>query len=186
MRNDRMGPALAVTATGLVKASGFFVSVRAGLDQGHRSLPAFAPQIEMAIGKTDGPLLQLGLLFPECFACLEILARPALAIGIPVNIRSNPDHATMMICHQPILVDLFGLELPVGRGDLEQVAANPVTRGYVDVVFVNDRRWDNRNAPTPGSTPEHFTVLGATPTTLSWVSWMNCRFPPISAGTIEL
>ena len=71
------------------------------------------------------------------------------------------------------------------RRDLEQVAADVVAGGDEDVVVGVDRRGDDGGLALAPACQSTSPFSASTPATLSPVSWMYVRLPPMSAGTID-
>ena len=80
---------------------------RRGLNE-HQHAVVFRQAIEHAVSVGDGALAQSVLLGPDFFPGLEILADPADAIGITVEIALHEDYPAVMVFHHLVEVDVVG------------------------------------------------------------------------------
>src|SRR5208282_6346221 len=120
-----MRPTVFRASVGLVKAAFFPVAVRGGLGQRDNALSRLAAQIKMAVGASERAFAN-PFIAPNQVPGPELLANPALAIRVAVEVLTHPHHTAMMVDHVLVRIDLPGLERASGLGDLEQNAADPV------------------------------------------------------------
>src|SRR5260221_3637560 len=78
---------------------------------------------------------------PLDLAGQEILADQPVPVAEAVNVAVNQDHAAVMIDLVVVVVHLFGGKFPVAAGELDEIAADAVAGGRINVmVVINGRR----------------------------------------------
>ena len=111
--------------------------------------------VQHAVGVVDRALAE-ALVAPDLLAGHQILADPAVAVRMAVDVPVDPHHAAVMVLHHlVVLVD--GLDRVPVVGDLHQLAADAVARRGVHVAGVRDDRGDHRDAAGELGTPEHLS-----------------------------
>src|ERR1035437_7356268 len=98
-RNDRMGPTVFVAAVGLVEAAFFRPARGCRIEQHHGSRSAFSAEIEYTARACERALSQFLFFPPYHFAGLEVLAKPAFAIGMAVELVAHLHHAAVLVFH---------------------------------------------------------------------------------------
>src|SRR5262249_45199137 len=144
------------------KATVFLPALRRRLDEDHLAA-LLAVAIQLVLGAGQAALAELALLGPNNLARLEILANPALAIGIAVDVSLVEHHAAVVVDHVRVGVDFLGLEAvrAIAR-ELDQVTAGAVAGGDVDVALMEDRRRDDGRAEVALLVaPQQLAVLGS-------------------------
>ena len=118
-----MGPTILAAAIRRIKPSMLLVAAGRGFDQGKRALFVFLTKIKPTVGIKDGSLPQFFLLLPLGLAALQILASPAFAIGVTVDIAAQLDDSSMVIHHH-----LVGVELLANFNDRSKRALTQLLR----------------------------------------------------------
>ena len=121
-----MGPTVLLAALGLVKSPFFPISLGRGFDQRDWPFAIFAAEIKLAVSAGERSFAHT-LVAPYHFPGLELLAHPPLSIGVAVKVFTHSNHATVMVNHDLVRVNLAGVELAAGLDDLKQIAADAVT-----------------------------------------------------------
>src|ERR1019366_2090540 len=109
----------------------------------------------MAVGASDRAFAH-PFVAPNQVSGFELLANPAFAIRVPVEVLTHSHHAAMMIDHVLVGVGLPGLERAAGLRNLEQIAANAVAGRDVHVVIMINRGRHSGGDSRTMCAPEHF------------------------------
>jgi len=151
-------PALLAAAVGRSEAALLDVAGGSGFQEGYHAFFGFLATVETAVGVEERAFAQFALLLPPGFAGLEVLARPALAIGVTIEMLAHFDHAAMMVHHDLVGIHLRGREL-ASFGHFEKVAADAVAGGDIHVAVGVDGRGNHCGGALAGSLPQHGAVL---------------------------
>src|SRR5262249_39935406 len=106
----------------------------------------------------DRALFELALLLPNRRASLEILAGPAFAVRIAVDVIAHFHDAAMMIHHNFVGIDLRGGER-TSFGHSKQVAARAVAGRDIDFALGINRRRNHGRLASAGCLPKNLTVF---------------------------
>src|SRR6266436_2074941 len=112
----------------------------------------------MAVGIDQRAFAEFFFVLPLGFAGLEILAGPAFAFGIAVEIIAHLDDAAMMVGHDFVRIDLLSGELAAAGRDFEKVAAHAVAGTDIDEAVRINRRWDDCDVSFARRAPEQLAV----------------------------
>src|SRR5690606_26944278 len=85
----------------------------------------------------------------------EILAEPADAVRVPVEMLADANDAAMMVLHVLVEVDLLHGEV---LRDFDELRSDAVSGRHVDVVLMLDRSRDDGDGSRPRASPEHLSV----------------------------
>src|SRR5690606_23005954 len=114
--------------------------------------------VEMPVGDVDRPFQgELILHVPHDLTGLPVLTDQALGIGEPVEVIPDLDDPAVVVDHVLVLPDIAGL---VVLADADELAADPVARGDVNLVALHDGRRDDGDLALPGRGPDKLPVLG--------------------------
>src|SRR5260370_26766908 len=106
-------PALGATKRGLPwngESAALLPATGCGQNKHHRAI-AFAVTVQVAIRISHGPAAKFGG-FPHDLARLEVLADPSAPriVRPAVQVVAEQHDASMLVLHQLVLVNLFGLD----------------------------------------------------------------------------
>src|SRR5262249_17672258 len=100
-----MRPAILATASRRGEAPFLDKAFRGGFEQRHDAVFRFFTTIEAAVRGGDRAFVELALLLPDRLARLEILAGPAFAVRVAVEVIAQFHDAAMMIHHDLVGID---------------------------------------------------------------------------------
>src|SRR5687768_11716271 len=110
-----MGPATLIGALRLIEAALFVETFGGGFDENDCALAAFGTEIQMAIRVGNRAFVQ-PFLGPDAIAAFEFLARPALAVGVAIEVLAEANDAAVMVHHHFVHVNLVGREFVTRPG----------------------------------------------------------------------
>ena len=122
-------------------------------------MAAFATQIEMTVRAGERAFPHT-LVAPNEAAGPKLLADPAFPIRVTVKVIADSYYAAMMVDHDFVRVDLVCLIRIAGFADMEQIAADAVTRTHVHIVVVKDWRGHGGRLALASRAPQHLAAFG--------------------------
>src|SRR5207237_859410 len=134
-------------------------TIRRRFDQERRA-NILAITIEVTVGIGQRTLGQFIPLLPDKTAGLEVLAHPALAIRVAVQVVPQQDDTSVVIHHILVGVNLLALQQAVAPGAyLEKGAAHAVSGTHIDEVVVDNGGGDRGRTAGTLEAPKETAVF---------------------------
>src|SRR5690349_4949826 len=88
----------------------------------------------------------------------EILAGPAFAVRVSVNVIANKNCAAVMVHYDFVGIDFFRAEFAARAGDLEEIITYAIARSDINKTVVVNRRRNDCHIAASWSAPEQFAI----------------------------